>query len=213
MFGPSGFPPEGLFILPSGLLARRLFLSISISLRGMVPCGINEKNKGEIHMKKDNTGEPSSARLSPVSRTRAGEHAPAPAHTHARAACPPEADRRDILDIPCSQTACAGAHARVRNPAAYFKAWREAKFGADIDPVRAAVDEAVAAFSTKTPETDRLIWLKIANRVGADEFMRAVWLKQSENDSDRTVLRDTASAFQNLLNRRFPKPGTKGGAA
>ena len=120
--------------------------------------------------------------------------------------------RRDILDIPCSQTACAGAHARVRNPAAYFKAWREAKFGADIDPVRAAVDEAVAAFSTKTPETDRRIWLKIANRVGADEFMRAVWLKQSENGSDKTVLRDTASAFQNLLNIKFPRPGTKGGA-
>ena len=123
-----------------------------------------------------------------------------------------EQDRRDIFDIPCSQTAGAGAHARVRNPAAYFKAWREAKFGADIDPVRAAVDEAVAAFSTKTPETDRRIWLKIANRVGADEFMRAVWLKQSENGSDKTVLRDTASAFQNLLNIKFPRPGTKGGA-
>ena len=120
--------------------------------------------------------------------------------------------RRDILDIPCSQTARAGAYAHVRNPAAYFKAWREAKFGADIDPVRAAVDEAVAAFSTKTPETDRRIWLKIANRVGADDFMRAVWLKQSENGSDKTVLRDTASAFQNLLNIKFPRPGTKGGA-
>ena len=124
-----------------------------------------------------------------------------------------EVVRRDILDIPCSQTARAGAYAHVRNPAAYFKAWREAKFGADIDPVRAAVDEAVAAFSTKTPETDRRIWLKIANRVGADDFMRAVWLKQSENGSDRTVLRDTASAFQNLLNIMFPRPGTKGGRA
>ena len=164
-------------------------------------------------MEKSNTGEPNSARPSPASRTRAGKHTPAPAHARARAVCPPEADRRDILDIPCSQTACAGAHARVRNPAAYFKAWREAKFGADIDPVRAAVDEAVAAFSTKTPKTDRRIWLKIANRVGAEEFMRAVWLKQSENGSDRTVLRDTASAFQKLLNIMFPKPGTEGGAA
>ena len=121
-----------------------------------------------------------------------------------------EQDRRDIFDIPCSQTAGAGAHARVRNPAAYFKAWREAKFGADIDPVRAAVDEAVAAFSTKTPETDRRIWLKIANRVGADAFMDAVWQKAAEIREDEARgrrLRNKAAAFQQLLNRRFPREG------
>ena len=36
----------------------------------------------------------------------------------------------------------------IANPAAYFKAWREAKWGGDFDPVRVAVDEAVAAFSS-----------------------------------------------------------------
>ena len=119
-------------------------------------------------------------------------------------------DRRDILDIPCRQTAPARtptrAPARVKNPAAYFKVWREARFGGDFDPVRAAVEEAVAAFSSRNPDADRRIWLKIANRVGAEAFMEAVWQKQSEIRNDRTRLRDTASAFQAFLNRRFPKP-------
>ena len=51
--------------------------------------------------------------------------------------------------ISCSQTTGAGAHAReaIADRAAYFKAWRTAKFGDDFDPVSAAVDEAVAAFA------------------------------------------------------------------
>ena len=136
----------------------------------------------------------------------------------AHAVCTPVVDRRDIFNIPCSQTAHArtpaSARAHVRNPAAYFKAWREARFGGDFDPVRAAVEEAVASFSTKTPESDRRIWLKIANRVGADAFMEAVCRKQSEIEHDSTCLRDTASAFQNLLNDLFPKPeAAEGGEA
>ena len=133
------------------------------------------------------------------------------ARTYAR-----EVDRRDIKDIPCSQTAraCARTRTRVENPAAYFKAWRLAKWGGDFDPVRVAVDEAVASFSTKNPDADRRIWLKIANRVGAEAFMDAVWQKQSEIGHDRTCLRDSASAFQALLNERFPKPASsKGGVA
>ena len=104
---------------------------------------------------------------------------------------------------------------RVENPVAYFKAWRLAKWGGDFDPVRVAVDEAVASFSTKNPDADRRIWLKIANRVGAEAFMDAVWQKQSEIGHDRTCLRDSASAFQALLNERFPRPtaSCKGGAA
>ena len=97
------------------------------------------------------------------------------------------------------------------DPAAYLRAWRIARWGGDFDPVRAAVEEAVESFSTKNPESDRAIWLKIANRVGAEAFMEAVWQKQSEIRNDRTRLRDTASAFQKLLNARFPKP--EGGAA
>ena len=135
------------------------------------------------------------------------------ARTHARVV-----DRRDIKDIPCSQTArvctCTRTRTRLENPAAYFKAWRLAKWGGDFDPVRVAVDEAVASFSTKNPDADRRIWLKIANRVGAEAFMDAVWQKQSEIGHDRTCLRDSASAFQALLNERFPKPtSSKGGAA
>jgi len=136
---------------------------------------------------------------------------PSRARTHARVV-----DRRDIKDIPCSQTAraCTCTRTRVENPAAYFKAWRLAKWGGDFDPVRVAVDEAVASFSTKNPDADRRIWLKIANRVGADAFMDAVWQKQSEIGHDRTCLRDSASAFQALLNERFPKPASgKGGVA
>ena len=133
------------------------------------------------------------------------------ARTYAR-----EVDRRDIKDIPCSQTAraCARTRTRVENPAAYFKAWRTAKWGGDFDPVLAAVEEAVTSFSTRNPDADRRIWLKIANRVGAEAFMDAVWQKQSEIGNDRTCLRDPASAFQALLNKRFPKPASwKGGAA
>ena len=136
---------------------------------------------------------------------------PSRARTHARVV-----DRRDIKDIPCSQTAraCTRTHTRVENPAAYFKAWRTAKWGGDFDPVLAAVEEAVTSFSTRNPDADRRIWLKIANRVGAEAFMDAVWQKQSETGNDRTCLRDPASAFQALLNKRFPKPASgKGGAA
>ena len=112
----------------------------------------------------------------------------------------------------CSPTTGARVRTRtrVKDPAAYFRAWRIARWGGDFDPVRAAVEEAVESFSTKNPESDRAIWLKIANRVGAEAFMEAVWQKQSEIRNDRTRLRDTASAFQKLLNARFPKP--EGGA-
>ena len=71
-----------------------------------------------------------------------------------------------------SQTtgAHAYAHEGIGNRAAYFKAWRTAKFGGDFDPVSAAVDEAATAFPGDRPDQDRRVWLKIANRVGADAF-------------------------------------------
>ena len=37
-------------------------------------------------------------------------------------------------------------HAAIRNPEAYVRAWRIAKFGGDFDPIRVAVEEAVAAW-------------------------------------------------------------------
>ena len=52
----------------------------------------------------------------------------------------------------CSQSTGACARTReglppIRDREAYFRAWRTATFGGDFDPVRVAVDEAVAAFS------------------------------------------------------------------
>ena len=112
--------------------------------------------------------------------------------------------------ISCSQTTGAGAHAReaIADRAAYFKAWRTAKWGGDFDPVAAAVDEAVAAFEGSP--SDRRLWLKIANRAGADAFMDAVWQKAAEIREDEARgrrLRNKAAAFQQLLNRRFPREG------
>ena len=127
------------------------------------------------------------------------------------------------IHIPCSQT--TGARARVREGGAaircreaYFRAWRIAKFGGDFDPIRRAVDEAVAAFSFYKDEAgredDRFLWLKIANRAGLDAFLDAFDQKSSEIEeleNRHKRLRFPASSFQALLNERFPKP--KGGAA
>ena len=102
----------------------------------------------------------------------------------------------------------------IANPAAYFKAWREAKWGGDFDPVCAAVEEAVAAFSSgKSAEAqadDRRIWLKIANRIGFESFLDALDQKRSEirELAERGKrLRQPAASFQKLLNKRFPKGG------
>ena len=121
--------------------------------------------------------------------------------------------------IPSSQTTPARArtceaHAAIRNPEAYFRAWRIAKFGGDFDPIRVAVDEAVAAFSSGKNEAgrkkDRDIWLKIANRAGLDAFLDAFDQKTSEIEElerEHRRLRNPASSFQKLLNKRFPKEG------
>ena len=71
--------------------------------------------------------------------------------------------------ISCSQTTGAGAHARevIADRAAYFKAWRTAKWGGDFDPVAAAVDEAVAAF-VSSGNSRPLASLAILDRVLAD---------------------------------------------
>ena len=121
--------------------------------------------------------------------------------------------------IPSSQTTPARArtceaHAAIRNPEAYFRAWRIAKFGGDFDPIRVAVDEAAMAFSSGKSEkgkaSDRRVWLKIANRVGLSGFLDAFEQKASEmRDLERQGKRlwNPAASFQKLLNRRFPKGG------
>ena len=101
----------------------------------------------------------------------------------------------------------ARPRARTRGPQllAKFKAWRIKTFGGDFDPVAVAVDEAVAAFSTKQPDDDRALWLKIANRIGVGAFRELMSFqisRTSECQGGRRPkpLRNPASAFQNLLN-------------
>ena len=76
----------------------------------------------------------------------------AASRTGARVDCQRNSSQSGYIHIPSSQT--TGARARVREGGtaircreAYFRAWRIAKFGGDFDPIRRAVDEAVAAFS------------------------------------------------------------------
>ena len=122
-----------------------------------------------------------------------------------------------VLDEPIS----AGPRARARGPRLLeqFKAWRIKTFGGDFDPVAAAVDEAVRKISTRQPETDRAIWLKIANRIGAEAFRDLMHFqlgRTSECQGGRRPkpLRNPSSAFQNLLNDLFPKPeAAEGGEA
>ena len=54
-------------------------------------------------------------------------------------------------------------------------------FGGNYDPVRVAVDEAVAAFSSRQPEVDRDIWLKVANEIGYAAF------KEKTDEMERIV--------------------------
>ena len=91
-----------------------------------------------------------------------------------------------------------------------------AKFGGDFDPIRVAVEEAVAAFSSgkgeKGKSLDRHVWLKIANRVGLSGFLDAFEQKASEMrdiDCQGKRLWNPAASFQKLLNKRFPKGGAR----
>ena len=97
-----------------------------------------------------------------------------------------------------------GAHARDVRSKAALAAWRVKTFGGNYDPVRAVVDEAVAAFSSRQPEVDRAIWLKVANEIGFSAF------KEKVVEMERIVvdciergnpLRHPAAAFQARLNR------------
>ena len=118
----------------------------------------------------------------------------------------------------CSQSTGACARTReglppIRDREAYFRAWRTATFGGDFDPVRVAVDEAVAAFSCgKLPagrDWDRREWLKIANRVGVENFhdaFRQMLGRIDELADARKRLRNPAASFQKLLNKLFPRP-------
>ena len=122
----------------------------------------------------------------------------------------------------CSHTTGArtrvreGGKAPIRDRDAYFKAWRAAKFGGDFDPVRVAVDEAVAEFSVRDPARDRELWLSVANEIGCGAFRELYLVQKSIVDDCRrrgNPLRAPAAAFQARLNRYTGHGKRKGGAA
>ena len=121
----------------------------------------------------------------------------------------------DINNIPLSVIPRACAHARGAGGKTHSEAaltqWRTNTFGGDFDPVRAAVDEAVSAFSMRQPQDDRRIWLKIANEIGFEAF-RDLYLEQCAIMRE-CKLRNPAAAFQNRLNRYTGHNSGKGGVA
>ena len=120
----------------------------------------------------------------------------------------------DINNIPLVVIPRACAHAREAGGKPHSEAaltqWRTNTFGGDFDPVRVAVDEAVSMFSSRQPEDDRRIWLKIANEIGYEAF-RDLYLEQCAIMRE-CKLRNPASAFQNRLNRYTGHNSGKGGA-
>ena len=105
--------------------------------------------------------------------------------------------------------------ARIKNKAAYLRALRIAKFGADVDPVKEVVKEAIKAFKPVNVEVTSRVWLKIANAIGYSNFLDCVWQQQAlfeEWESSGKRIWDKAIIFHRLLNKRFPLPKSKGGA-
>ena len=131
-----------------------------------------------------------------------------------RVVCPPcshtEILKESLLDLPRTR-----ARSGTR-PWTDFAAWRIKTFGGDFDPVRVVVDEAVSAFSTRQPDSDRAIWLKVANEIGYAAFLELYHEQKSILDDCRArgnPLRHPAAAFQARLNRYTGHGKQKGGAA
>ena len=122
-----------------------------------------------------------------------------PPRARARVVCHTEVLNEPLRAIPRVR---AGAHETGTSRVA-LAGWRIATFGGDFDPVRAAVDEAVSAFSSRQPDSDRAIWLKVANQIGYEAF-RDLYHEQKSilDDCIRrgNPLRAPAAAFQARLN-------------
>jgi len=179
-------------------------------------------------MKQSKQGAPDSARLSgsvgtdpaEVMNNRSGVMNSAP-RARTRVVCPPCSHTEILKESSCSRTTGARTRVResgkvsIRDRSAYFRAWRAATFGGDFDPVRVAVDEAVAEFSVRQPETDRRIWLSVANEIGCEAFRELYLTQKSILDDCRrrgNPLRAPAAAFQARLNRYTGHGKQKGGA-
>jgi hypothetical protein len=130
-------------------------------------------------------------------------HQPSRARTHTRVVRPTGILNESLIDIP-------GARARVRAKSADFTAWRVKTFGGDFDPVREAVEDAVAEFSDKQAARDRSLWLKIANAIGCEAFRDLYFEQLSVMRGCR--LRNPSAAFQKRLNRYTGHKAQKGGA-
>ena len=130
-------------------------------------------------------------------------HQPSSARTHARVVRPTGILNESLIDIP-------GARARVRAKSADFTAWRVKTFGGDFDPVREAVEDAIAEFSDKQAARDRSLWLKIANAIGCEAFRDLYFEQLSIMRGCR--LRNPSAAFQKRLNRYTGHKAQKGGA-
>ena len=163
-------------------------------------------------MREERSGAPDSAHRFDASRVRAGASTGVPARK--RVVCHTGVNEDNpFIAIPRTRE---GAHARDVRSKAALAAWRVKTFGGNYDPVRAVVDEAVAAFSSRQPEVDRAIWLKVANEIGFSAF------KEKVVEMERIVvdciergnpLRNPAAAFQARLNRYTGHGKQKGGAA
>ena len=174
------------------------------------------------------------AALPPLCLGATGQSAaghPASCEQGCEQSCEQAAPRARVVCVPCSRTGLckdssrsrttgAGARVRegqppIRDKEAYFRAWRIAVFGGDIDPVRAAVDEAVREFSTHQPEDDRCLWLTVANAIGYEKFLDLFWEQKSIVDDCKRrgkPLRLPAAAFQKRLNRYTDHNMPEGGA-
>ena len=83
--------------------------------------------------------------------------------------------------------------------------------------VRGVVAQTVAQARTifHGTTTDSKIWARVAWRVGPELFSEAMEQAKSEIEAKKPLppWSKWPRIFQNVLNDRFPKPETKGGAA
>ena len=142
-----------------------------------------------------------------VINTRDKKLSTAPSASRAHGVCH-TLESYGVINNPVFVIPRACAPARVRSEA-NLKAWREKHFGGDFDPVAAIVDEAVAELSKGQPETDRRLWLKIANVIGWEKFadlldeMRSIL---QSDDSARTTEPLCAAFYPAKIGAKWASP-------
>ena len=116
------------------------------------------------------------------SRTRASAHTRAEA-IHTVVNIPGTVDRKSLNNYygryNTGAGACTCTRTRIKNPEAYFRAYRVAKFGGDYNLVVEVVKEAIKAFKPVNVELTCRVWMKIAYRIGHENFLDCVWHQQA----------------------------------